>query len=169
VTTQQSYARMSGIIEDCDPARALDDAVRLNSSSFDRHGIVVVRDYAEVPKVALDKQKLIQILVNLIKNAKDSLVEGSSLERTLTLRTYVRDDGLAIEVCDTGVGIARENLTRIFSHGFTTKKSGHGFGLHSCANAASEMGGSLAVRSDGPGKGATFTLELPFAPVEVQA
>jgi signal transduction histidine kinase len=160
---------MSGIIEDCDPARALDDAVRLNSSSFDRHGIVVVRDYAEVPKVALDKQKLIQILVNLIKNAKDSLVEGSSLERTLTLRTYVRDDGLAIEVCDTGVGIARENLTRIFSHGFTTKKSGHGFGLHSCANAASEMGGSLAVRSDGPGKGATFTLELPFAPVEVQA
>ena len=67
------------------------------------------------------------------------------------------------------LGIARENLTRIFSHGFTTKKHGHGFGLHSCANAAGEMGGSLSVRSDGPGKGATFTLELPLAPVEVPA
>jgi signal transduction histidine kinase len=168
VATQQSYARMSGVIEECDPARTLDDAIRFNSSSFDRHGIVVIRDYADVPKVALDKQKLILILVNLIKNAKDSLAESASEVRALKLRTYVRrGDRLVLEVGDTGMGIAQENLKRIFAHGFTTKKNGHGFGLHSCANAATEMGGSLAVRSDGPGKGATFTLELPFAPAEV--
>jgi len=59
------------------------------------------------------------------------------------------------------MGIAPENLARIFSHGFTTKKEGHGFGLHSSANAAAEMGGHLSVMSDGVDQGATFTLELP--------
>jgi signal transduction histidine kinase len=64
-------------------------------------------------------------------------------------------------VADNGIGIPAENLTRIFNHGFTTRKNGHGFGLHSGALAAKEMGGALAVHSDGPGCGATFTLELP--------
>jgi signal transduction histidine kinase len=168
VATQQSYAGISGVIETCDIAATLDDAVRLNSSTFDRHRIVLVREYADLPKVQLDKQKLLQILVNLIKNAKDSLVERASQNRTLTLRTTVRgDDTLVIEVQDTGVGVPRENLTRIFSHGFTTKKHGHGFGLHSCANAAKEMGGGLTMHSDGPGTGATFTLKLPFSTAEV--
>jgi signal transduction histidine kinase len=67
-------------------------------------------------------------------------------------------------VRDNGVGIAPENLTRIFGHGFTTKKDGHGFGLHSGALAAKEMNGSLTVHSDGVGQGAAFTLELPPAP-----
>jgi signal transduction histidine kinase len=66
-------------------------------------------------------------------------------------------------VSDNGVGIASENLTRIFNHGFTTRKDGHGFGLHSGALAAREMGGALWAQSDGPGKGATFTLELPLS------
>jgi len=159
---------MSGVIESCDVAAALDYAVRLNSSTFDRHRIVLVREYAVLPKVQLEKQKLLQILVNLIKNAKDSLVEHASHSRTLTLRTSVYgEDTLVIEVQDTGVGVAQENLTRIFSHGFTTKKHGHGFGLHSCANAAKEMGGGLTMHSDGPGTGATFTLKLPFSPAEV--
>ena len=67
-----------------------------------------------------------------------------------------------MEVTDNGEGIPKENLTRIFQHGFTTKKTGHGFGLHSGSNAAREMGGSLNVRSDGTGTGATFILELPL-------
>jgi len=62
------------------------------------------------------------------------------------------------------VGISAENLTRIFGHGFTTRKDGHGFGLHSGALTARELGGSLTVKSDGPGRGAMFTLELPFQP-----
>jgi signal transduction histidine kinase len=67
-----------------------------------------------------------------------------------------------VSVMDNGVGIAPENLTRIFNHGFTTRKGGHGFGLHSGALAASELGGSLTAHSEGPGRGATFTLELPL-------
>jgi signal transduction histidine kinase len=71
---------------------------------------------------------------------------------------------IKISVHDNGVGISPENLARIFNHGFTTRKDGHGFGLHSGALAAKEMGGSLTVHSDGPGKGASFTLELPVQP-----
>jgi signal transduction histidine kinase len=73
---------------------------------------------------------------------------------------------MLIEVIDTGVGIPPENLERIFSHGFTTRKEGHGFGLHSCALAAKDLGGSLHAESAGPGQGATFTLTLPVTQQE---
>ena len=87
----------------------------------------------------------------------------------LRLCTRTDDDCLVLEVSDTGLGIAPENLTRIFAHGFTTKSTGHGFGLHCCANAATEMEGSLSAASAGPLQGATFTLKLPLRPVPVMA
>ena len=168
VATQQTYAGVAGVIENCEIAVALDDALKLNSASFDRHKVAVVRDYAPLPKIALDKQKLLQILVNLVKNAKDALADNPIGQRTLTFRTkHIGEHRVQIQIIDNGSGVALENLTRIFTHGFTTKKTGHGFGLHSCANAAKEMGGSLTAFSDGPGQGATFSLELPFTPVEV--
>ena len=74
----------------------------------------------------------------------------------------VASDRVQITVRDNGVGIPPDHLTKIFNHGFTTRKDGHGFGLHSGALAARELGGSLRVHSDGPGKGAAFTLELPL-------
>ncbi|MBI3839854.1 MAG: HAMP domain-containing protein [Planctomycetia bacterium] len=171
VSTQQSYAGVLGVIETVDIATTLDDALKLNSASFDRHQIAVARQYEDIPKVRLDKQKVLQILVNLVKNAKDAITDGPhQKERKLTLRTTLSGEkSLQIYIIDNGMGIPPENLTRIFSHGFTTKKKGHGFGLHSCANAASELGGSLVAKSDGPGKGATFILELPFEPAEVPA
>ncbi|MBN1210879.1 MAG: ATP-binding protein, partial [Myxococcaceae bacterium] len=70
---------------------------------------------------------------------------------------------LLIAVTDNGVGIPPENLPRLFSQGFTTKKSGHGFGLHISALAATEMKGRLTCARPGLGEGATFTLELPIA------
>jgi signal transduction histidine kinase len=66
-------------------------------------------------------------------------------------------------VRDNGVGIQPNHLAKIFAHGFTTRAEGHGFGLHSSANAASEMGGKLTVASEGFDCGATFTLEIPLA------
>jgi signal transduction histidine kinase len=74
----------------------------------------------------------------------------------------VEDETLHISVKDDGEGIAPENMARLFTHGFTTRKDGHGFGLHSCALAALEMKGRLTVHSDGLGTGAVFTLELPL-------
>ena len=83
-------------------------------------------------------------------------------DKRITVRATRESGCVRIAVTDNGVGIPAENLNRIFNHGFTTKKTGHGFGLHSAANAAKDMGGSLTVQSDGPGQGATFRLELPI-------
>ena len=162
VATQQSFAGVCGVTEIFDVAAAVDDALKLNSAAFDRHRIKICRDYEAIPNVELDKQKLLQILVNLVKNGKDALLAVERHDKHLTFRTRRKGkDRLQIAVCDNGSGVLPENLVRIFSHGFTTKRDGHGFGLHSCANAAKELGGSLTVESDGAGMGATFTLELP--------
>lgn len=129
---------------------------------MNRHGIEVIRAYEHTPVINVDKHKALQILINLVMNAKCACVESSKAERRMTLRAVSAADRVHISVADNGVGIPSENLTRIFSHGFTTRKQGHGFGLHSSALAAREMGGSLAVHSEGPDCGATFTLELPL-------
>ncbi|MCK4660239.1 MAG: response regulator [Phycisphaerae bacterium] len=167
VNQQQDYATMSGMIESFFVAEVVDDALSMGNAVFARHGIEVIRHYDEVPRVSGDRQKLLQILVNLVRNANHSLRDGSTSGRCLTARvTKHGEDRLRIEVRDTGVGIPQENMGRIFTHGFTTKKNGHGFGLHNSALAAREMGGSLTAHSDGPNRGATFTLELPLHAVE---
>jgi signal transduction histidine kinase len=113
----------------------------------------------------LDKHLLLQILVNLIGNAKQAMNGVSGRAHQITLRVDIAgladEPRLRIRVEDNGEGIAPENLGRLFTHGFTTRESGHGFGLHSCALAAKEMNGTMTAHSDGLGKGAAFTLELP--------
>jgi PAS domain S-box-containing protein len=164
VAMQQSYARLSGVVEPLAPHELVEDALRINEVALGRHGIRVTRQFETAPIVAVDKHKALQILINLIRNAKQAIEANNRDEKELTLSIANQANGqVAIAVRDSGVGIAPENLTRIFSHGFTTKKGGHGFGLHSAANAAREMGGQLSVQSDGPGKGATFVLRLPVA------
>src|SRR5262249_55823452 len=142
VATQQSYAGVSGVVESVDLSTTLDDAMKLNMATFERDKIAVIKQYQDLPRVRIDKQKVLQILVNLIKNAREALCECPPQQpRTIAIRTALGDNGkLQIQVTDNGSGILPENLTRIFSHGFTTKKTGHGFGLHGCANSASEMG-----------------------------
>ncbi|HEY9250511.1 MAG TPA: ATP-binding protein, partial [Rariglobus sp.] len=112
--------------------------------------------------VTLEKNKALQILVNLVRNAKYACDESGRIDKLLTIRTTADDRNVIITVSDNGVGIPPENLTKIFAHGFTTRKHGHGFGLHSGALAARELGGSLTAHSDGPDLGATFTLTLPY-------
>jgi signal transduction histidine kinase len=139
----------------------VDDALQMQQESFDRRGIKVTRDFEDVPAVELDRHKVLSILVNLLTNAKHAC-ESAAGRGEIVVRLRLRDSSrLEIQVEDNGIGISADNLTRIFSHGFTTRKDGHGFGLHSGAVAAHEMGGALMVHSDGPGKGALFTLELP--------
>jgi PAS domain S-box-containing protein len=164
VSMQQSYARLAGVVEALDARELVEDAIRINESALGRHGVTLVRDYHKVPRVGVDKHKVLQILINLIRNAKYAMDERRTRKKILTLGVSALDAGrVKITVGDNGVGIPAENLARIFSHGFTTRKEGHGFGLHSGANAAQEMGGALYAHSDGPGCGALFTLELPVA------
>lgn len=165
VAAQQSYAKMAGVTETVAIEDLVEDALKLAAPGLSRHQIEVVRDFKPTRPVETDRHKVLQILVNLINNAKHAL-DHRAEDRCLKLTVVPSENGGAIvEVCDNGVGIPAENLTRIFGHGFTTKKTGHGFGLHSGANAARELGGSLTARSDGPDLGATFTLILPAAPV----
>jgi signal transduction histidine kinase len=163
VSLQQSLAGTSGLIEEVSLAEVLEDAIRINSSSIARHRIEIIRQFQELPNIAVDKQKLLHILVNLISNAKYSLIESEQPEKRLVVRMGLSSQQhVRIDVEDNGVGIAPENMTRIFTYGFTTKKDGHGFGLHSASLAAKEMKWTLSAHSDGPGTGATFTLDLPF-------
>ena len=165
VAMQQSYAKVSGVYENLDLVALVEDALRINAAAFDRHGIELVREFAEnIPLVRVDRHKVLQILINLLRNAKYAMDAQSGQPKRLVVRVGLASpDRVKITIADNGVGIAPEHLTRIFNHGFTTKKDGHGFGLHSGANAAKEMGGTLTARSDGPGHGAEFTLELPTA------
>ncbi|MGC3957340.1 MAG: ATP-binding protein [Verrucomicrobiota bacterium] len=162
VAMQQSYSRVSGVRETLTAAGLVEDALRMNAAGLGRHGIQIFRDYAEVPAVSVDKHKALQILINLIRNAKQAMDEAGKSEKTLTVKIVCSGAGMVqVQVRDNGIGIVAENLARIFQHGFTTKKDGHGFGLHSSANAAREMGGKLSVQSAGLGAGAEFSLELP--------
>ena len=167
VSMQQSFAVSAGMIEPLDPAGLLEDSLHLNVAALVRHDIRVVRDYAPSPRVLADRSRVLQILVNLVRNAKHALDDGAPAEKCMTLRIESAEpDRVRLIVADNGVGIAPEHLERIFAHGFTTRKTGHGFGLHSAANAAAELGARLFVHSAGPGLGAAFTLELPVAPAD---
>ena len=165
VSTQQSYAKVSGLVENVQLCDMVDDALRIVEPGLVRHKIRVERDSEPVPAIAADKHQILQILLNLLRNAKQAMQEGDGDEGEKVIRLRIRRLGesrVSLAVEDSGVGLPPENLTRIFGHGFTTKADGHGFGLHSCALAASQMGGSLRAESEGPGHGATFILELPL-------
>ena len=164
VATQQNYAKVSGLIERISPADLMEDALRILQTGFQRQDILLQKEFEEDLEIESDKHQIMQILLNLLRNAKQAIGDSERQEKLVRLRISRHgDDRVRIEVRDSGVGIPKENLTRIFAHGFTTKSTGHGFGLHSGALAAKQLGGSLRVESEGPGLGATFTLELPSA------
>ena len=161
VSMQQSHAKAGGAVERLSLEDLIDDGLELMSASDgERQPIRIVREYADVI-VEVDRHKIFQIVMNLLSNARQALKECETAP-CVTVRTRIVDeDRVAIEVEDNGVGIPHENRSKIFSHGFTTKRDGHGFGLHASACAAIEAGATLNVHSDGAGTGARFTLVLP--------
>jgi signal transduction histidine kinase len=162
VAAQQNYAKISGVAETLKLTEVVEDALRMSGGDLAWQDVKLVRDYREVSAISVEKHKLLQILVNLIKNAKRALDESGRTDKQMTLSIRpVNESRVGITVVDNGVGIAAVNLERIFAHGFTTRNNGHSFGLHSGALAAKELGGSLRAQSAGPGQGASFVLELP--------
>ena len=165
VVLQQDYAKLSGLSVAVKTSDMVEDALRMNVSALTRHEVNLAREYIDDPTIIVDKHAVLQILVNLIRNAKYACDESGRSDKLVTVRIFKNGiDGINIQITDNGVGIPRENLSRLFSRGFTTRSDGHGFGLHSCLMAAKEMGGALAAQSDGPGLGAVFTLVLPVQP-----
>ncbi len=164
VATQQSYAGSRQIVAPVRVQDLVDDALRMNAGALSRHHVRVEQDIAPMPELTLDRHRALQILVNLISNAKQAMDAEDAFGHRLRISAHQDERGtLHLAVQDEGDGVAPEHLDKIFAHGFTTRAQGHGFGLHSCVQAAHEMGGELRVHSPGHGQGATFTLVLPLA------
>lgn len=161
VSMQQTYGRVYGVVETVAPERLMEDALTMNAGALERHQVEVVRDYDDISPIDVDRHAVLQILLNFIHNAKYACSESSG-PQVITLRVFnPAPERVAFQVQDTGIGIPPENLNRIFQHGFTTRKGGHGVGLHSGALAARNLGGTISVYSEGSGRGAIFTLEIP--------
>ncbi|MDB6018275.1 MAG: multi-sensor signal transduction histidine kinase [Pedosphaera sp.] len=164
VSAQQSLAKAADSAETVQIGDVVDEALRMDSGALTRHNVEVIHEFASTKPIAILRHKVLQILLNLVRNAKQSCNDSGRDDKRLTVRVSNGEGRIKIAITDNGIGIPPENLAQIFKHGFTTKKDGHGFGLNSSAMAAKAIGGSLSVHSDGAGHGATFTLELPTTP-----
>ncbi|MBN2312985.1 MAG: PAS domain S-box protein [Sedimentisphaerales bacterium] len=168
IQLQQSHSKTKGLISATSIKELVDDAIQINAEVISRNDVKVERELVNIPRILLDRHKVLQILTNLISNAVDALSHSEREDKILRIRAeQLEQDRIRIQIIDNGIGIPSENLTRIFEHGFTTKKKGHGFGLHSTALSANELNGSIKVHSEGPGRGAVFTVELPYKTQEV--
>ncbi len=169
ITVQQDSAKRPRAPEMTNVMELVEDALQMNANGLARAGIHIIKEFEKVPPILTKQSQVLHILVNLVRNAKQACQTPNGREKRLTIRVSQQAGQVRIAVADNGSGISPENRAKIFTHGFTTKKDGHGFGLHSATLAAKEMGGSLTVHSNGPGLGAAFTLELPIEPKEVAA
>jgi ligand-binding sensor domain-containing protein/signal transduction histidine kinase len=164
VTTQQDLASASSVIEVVSVEDIITDAIRMVERAIARHIVTLKYDYKNLGSLTIrvERHKMLQILVNLLQNAKNACSETGRQDRSILISLERNETHVLVSVTDDGVGISPENMTRIFNHGFTTRKNGHGFGLHSASLAAKALGGSLRANSAGPGHGARFTLEIPL-------
>lgn len=162
VGRQQSFAKVCGTTEYVDLVKLFEDALKIYDAELARHKIKVMRRFFDLKPILTEKHKVMQIVLNLIKNAKQSVKASGRVDKLITLTITSGQSTVCIQICDNGVGIESGKLSRVFNYGFTTKSDGHGFGLHSCALAAQQLGGSLSAHSDGTGLGALFTLRLPL-------
>ena len=163
IRAQQDHAKIKDIQEPSTPVEVVEQALKISSLAISQKGVRIVKDFQDLPAYVLERHKVLQILINLIINGIQAMETEKIQHPTLTVRTCLEQNGrVCFSVSDNGKGIPAKHLTEIFSYGFTTRKEGHGFGLHNAANAAAEMNGNLKAVSSGIGKGATFSLILPL-------
>jgi PAS domain S-box-containing protein len=162
IAMQQSISGSINITEKVDIHNLLEDALAFNNEFFEKNEIHIRRDYAKIPPIFVDKVKTMQALINILKNASESLMESKRSDKKIIIKTRESDSNfIYVEITDNGIGIKAEDIKKVFSYGFTTKKAGHGFGLHSSALNLQQVGGSLKAYSSGVDRGATFILTLP--------
>ncbi|RDH82505.1 MAG: hypothetical protein DIZ80_09470 [endosymbiont of Galathealinum brachiosum] len=161
ISMQQTYSGKMGVIDKVKASTVLEDAININISSLKKHGVNLVRSYENDPVVLVDKHKLIQILVNLISNAKYAVLNGKQVSKIIVVKIVRKKDEVVYSVEDNGIGIEEKDVARIFEFGFKKRIGGHGYGLHHSALMAKELGGLISVESKGLGEGAIFTLTIP--------
>jgi len=156
VSKQQSYSGSFGVLENVNMLDLIDDALNINMSDNQGVSITITKNLQNIPELQIDRHKVLQIVINLLSNARHALIDSDKNDKTLAITMYEKNKTVNIIVKDNGVGIAEEDMAQIFNYGFTKRKSGHGFGLHNCALIAEELGGNITVESEGAGKGASF-------------
>jgi len=164
LSTQQAYATSGFHNEQLNLTELIEDSLKIQEASLKKWGVKLDKQYAEIPDCMGQKSKLLQVITNLVKNAKEAMNDNDQYNRPkeMLIETgRLNDNAIYLKIKDNGCGINKEQLAKIFNHGFTTKETGHGFGLHTCANAMTEMKGALNVDSEGVQKGATFTVTIP--------
>lgn len=169
ISTQQNYAKATLYTEDIVVSDLVDDALKLQLASLKKQGVKIRKDFRAHPRGMVSKVKLVHVLTNLIKNGKEAMGGNEKLHKPQEMIIRIeepQENQVQIQIVDNGCGIRQEHLEKIFNHGFTTKSTGHGFGLHTCANFMTEMGGSLQAQSEGEFSGSTFTLKFPLLQAE---
>ena len=161
ISMQQSYAGSYGVREKVKMSDLVEDALKINMQGIAQHGIEIVREYENVPMLYIDKHKALQIVINLISNAKYALIDSGKEEKKIIVNIKMNNSDISVEIKDTGIGIAPEDIPHLFEYGFKKRKGGHGYGLHHSALVANELGGRLSVRSEGLSEGASFIIVIP--------
>jgi signal transduction histidine kinase len=165
IRTQQDAAKKSGLLEQIDLSRIIEECLQVFAQQIKENQISIERNYLPLPAMKGERHKILQVLNNLISNAIDAFDALKQERKTVLLRLYpFEEKSVVLEINDNGKGMSSEVLEQIFVFGFSTKKNGHGFGLHSAANLANEMNGTLSVESSREGYGSIFRLQLPIIP-----
>jgi signal transduction histidine kinase len=165
---QNGFARIGGVHEPVELGALLAEAVALGCPDAAQQALAIRCDVGAGAglTITLDRHRVLQIAVNLLANARDSITEHrratGAATGQITVRLALVEGWLELAVEDDGGGIAPEALQRIFNAGFTTKAKGHGYGLHSSALSAEQLGGTLRCASPGIGRGASFFLRVPI-------
>jgi two-component system NtrC family sensor kinase len=172
---QQRFSRAERVIEPLALHRVVEESVRLLPEPLRRFATLEIDpELAQVGRVRAARVALQQVIGNLLINAAESVRESGQQADTGRIRVHCIQDPTGapgqVHLCfeDNGIGIATENLARLFERGFSTKARGSGMGLHWSANTASALGGRLYAESAGPGRGACLHLLLPLADTATQ-
>jgi len=160
ISAQQQVARAGSWFESIRLNELLETALLVQAPELAQ--IEVVREYGELPQIRTDPHKLLQVVVNLIRNARDAVQACASDRRRIRVKLELDGNHARVTIEDSGIGMPEDVLSQLFRFGFTTKENGHGFGLHNSANVAREIGATLTAHSDGVGHGSRFILRLPI-------
>ncbi len=157
ITMQQSYSGNFGVLESVNMVELIDDALKINMGHKSDSSIEVIKQLDNVAELQIDRHKILQIVINLLSNARHALIDSDNEKKILTISMYEKNSIIYVVIKDNGVGIIEDDMLKLFNYGFTKRKNGHGFGLHNCALIAESLGGKIVAKSDGEGKGASFT------------
>lgn len=161
ITTQQAVVKVDSLEQIISIDELLDEILLLSGISNNKE-ITIHKEYGPIKPAMIDRIKLFQVLNNVISNGKDALKESTNPNKILSIKTSLENGQIVFEISDTGSGIDSANLKKIFNFGFTTKKNGHGFGLHASALTVNQLGGEISVKSGGLNQGAIFIIRIPY-------